>query len=126
MNMKSPLAKAAIAFAGWLFLFQVIVPSFFQMFAPASSALCIEPAPPNQIKSIQLDPESAAGFFPPELVGNLRPQIIRVEINPYVCGDSEPILYVNCKSGMMEVNHDWVRKPRGAFTTPFSEESLKA
>jgi hypothetical protein len=126
MNMKSPLAKAAIAFVGWLFFFQVVLPSFFQTVSPASSALCIEPAPPNQIKSIQLYPEAASGCFPPALVGNLRPEIIRVDINPYTCGDSQPVLFVNCKDGMMEVNSNWVTKPRGAFSTPFSEDSLQA
>jgi hypothetical protein len=128
MDMKSPLAKAIVAFAGWLFFFQIVLPSILQMFMPTStsSALCIEPAPPNQIKSIQLDPEAAARFFPLSLVGNLMPEIIRVQINPYKCGDSQPVLFVNCKTGLMEVNHDWVAKPRGAFTTPFSEDALQA
>lgn len=126
MNMKSPLAKATVAFAVTLFLFQVVIPSLFQMFLPVSSSLCIEPAPPNQIKSIQLEAESAAAFFPPALARSLQAQIIRVEINPYRCGDSQPILYIDCKNGMMEVNHNWVRKRRGVFDTPFSEDSLQA
>ena len=124
--MKSPLAKAILAFAGWLLFFQVGMPSLFQMFLPASSSLCIEPTPPNQIKSIQISADSAAGFFPPSLVRSLRPKIIRIEINPYRCGDSQPLLYLNCEDGMMEVNRDWVIKPRGEFNTPFSEDSLQA
>jgi hypothetical protein len=126
MNMKSPLAKATFAFAVALFLLYAVVPAFFQMLFPVSSSLCIEPTPPNQIKSIQIEANSAAAFFPPALVRSLRPQIIRIEINPYRCGDSQPILYLDCKDGMMEVNHDWVRRSRGVFDTPFSEDSLQA
>lgn len=122
--MKTPLAKSVLVGIAFFIAFQFLLPSVIQMLMPASSGACITPSPPNQIKSIQIMPESTAGFFPTFLAQSLKPNIVRIHINPYYCPDPTPLLFVNCKNGMMEVNHDYVKRPRGVYDTPFSEREI--
>lgn len=119
----TPLAKAVLAGAAFLITGQFVLPSIMQTFLPASSGACIVPSPANQIKSIQMMPESKAGFFPPCLARSLKPEIVRIHINPYYYPDPTPLLFVR-RDGMMEVNNDYVKQPRGDYDTRFSEEAI--
>jgi hypothetical protein len=121
--MKTPLSKAVLAGAAFLVTVQFILPSIMQMFLPVSSIACIIPSPANQIKSIEMIPESRAGFYPPFLASSLKPEIVRIHINPYYCPDPIPVFFVR-RDGMMEVNNDYVKEPRGDYDTRFSEEAI--
>jgi hypothetical protein len=122
-NMKPPLAKAVLAGIAFLVTVQFILPSIMQMFLPVSSGACIIPCPANQIKSIQMMPKSKARLYPPFLASSLKPEIVRIHINPYYCPDPTPVLFVR-RDGMMEVNIDYVKQPRGNYDTRFSEEAI--
>lgn len=123
--MKSPLALAILTGLGLLAGLWLVEPAVLDWSFPPSSDICIEPSPPNQIKSIQISSEAARSLLPPWLARSLKPALVCVRINPYFCPDTNPVLYIDLPSGMMEVNHDWVRKARGVFDTPFSEQALQ-
>ena len=125
-TMKPPLIQAILSGLAFLGVFLILLPSVMQMLNPASSGVCLNPRKPNQIKSIQMFPESRAAFFPPAFARRLEPEIVRVIVNPYYCPDPTPVLFVKIQDGTMEVNEDWVRRSRGVFDTPFTEPSVAA
>lgn len=122
--MKSPLPKALVCGLATYLIFAILVPSLAQLWLPASSHVSLQPNPPNQIKSIQLSPTSARGFYPPLLIPSLQPKIVRVQINGFSRANESPVLFVNLKDVTMEVNMEHVASARGVYDQPFTEAAL--
>jgi len=91
----------------------------------ASSSLCLEPTPANQIKSIQIFPEIKQRFFSHFLSHNGNPSRIRVHINPYHSPDKVPVLSIDLRTKQMTVYDDCdCDTAKASSSVPYSSESL--
>lgn len=123
--MKSPIAVGLLAFSVTYILMALALPVSLSYFFGASSSLCLDPTPANQIKSIQIFPEIKHRLFSHFLSRNGNPSVIKVHINPYYGPDKVPILRIDPRTKQMAVSDDCDCQTNNEESlVPFSQESI--
>lgn len=114
-----------LAFAAMFLVLVFFLPALFSYFFGATSSLCLEPTPANQIKSIQIFPQIKQRFFSHFIDQNGNPSLIRVHINPYYSPDKVPVLSIDLQTKQMTAYDDCdCKTSKGNSLVPFSSESI--
>jgi hypothetical protein len=117
--------RGLLAFAATFFVMAFLLPVLLAYFFGASSSLCLEPSPPNQINSIQIFPKVEGRFFSHYFSSDGTPSSIRVHINPYFSPDKASVLSINLQTKQMQINEDCGCETNSRnLLVPFCAESL--
>jgi hypothetical protein len=125
MRTKSLKTRGLLAFAATFIVLAFALPALSSYFLGASSSLCLDPTPANQIKSIQIFPEIKQRPFSHFFSQNGNPFLIRVHINPYYSSDKVPVLSIDTQTKQMIAYEDCDCKTTNGYSLfPFTSESM--
>ena len=124
--LQNPLLRAILAGAAVIFFFKLVLPSFFQTILwPASSSITLVAKSGDILRSIQILPKSQPGFYPPALIFSLRPAQIRILVYLNNRPFAIPVLLVNCRTGIMEVDENHINYVQKGYDVPLDPQTLQ-